>query len=252
MKIITICNSKGGVGKTTTCLCLGQILSEKGYKVLYIDTDGQANLTEILGGKTQGVKNLVTLYDNYRLNIKETIQELNNGVHLIASNDYIDKIDLSKRKDTNNYLKDRLKTLNNEYDFVLIDTPPHISYLYVNVLLASDYVIINGKADILSYRGIEKTLSNIESVKEVNQELKVIGVLLTQYSERSNYDKAISDMLKGVCRDYDTKVFKTYIRQCKTLSINQLLQKPITNSKATNGYKDYLELTNEVLKEIKK
>lgn len=252
MKTITICNSKGGVGKTTTTLALGSILIDKGYKVLFIDTDGQANLTECLGGNTEEIKNLVTLYNNYRLDIRETIQALDNNINLIGANEFIDAIDLKNRKDFNNYLKDRIQALNKDYDFILIDTPPHNNYLYANSLIASDYVIITGKPDILSYRGIEKTLNNIEEIRDYNSNLKVLGVLLTQFNNRSGLDQAIRENLKGVTKEYKTKVFNTYIRQCKTLSINQLLKKPITSNKASNGYKDYLRLTNEILKDIKK
>lgn len=251
MKVITICNSKGGVGKTTTTLALGSILQDKGYKVLYIDTDSQCNLTEILGGNINTI-NLKTLYDNYRLDINQTIQELDNSTHLIAASPELDSLDLKQRKNIDFYLKDRLRTINNKYDYVLIDTPPHLSYLYVNMLMASNYVIVTGKADILSYRGIQKTLSNIQEVQNHNESLKVLGVLLTQFSYRSNLDQAIKDNLKGVTKEYNTKVFNTYIRQCKTLSLNQLLQKPITSNKACNGYKDYLRFTNEMLKDIKK
>lgn len=247
MKIITICNSKGGVGKTTTTLSIGAILQDKGYRVLYIDADAQANLTESLGGNTN-TKTLYNLYDNYRLDIRDTIQVLNNGVHLIGANERLDTINLSNRKDFNNYLKDRLSHLYKDYDYILIDTPPHLNYLYTNALYSSDYAIITGKADIFSLRGINRTLSNL---KESNMSVKVLGVLLVQYNKRSSLDNAIKDNLKALTKEYNTKVFNTYIRQCKTLSVIQLLKEPITKYRSTNGYNDYLRLVNEILKDIK-
>lgn len=253
MKVITIVNCKGGVGKTTTTLCLGSILQDKSYKVLYIDTDAQSNLTECLGGSTNtSVNNIYTLYNNWHLDIKDTIQHLDNNVDLIGASDLIDTIDLSKRKNINNYLKDRLSVLKKDYDFVLIDTPPHINYLYANVLMASDYIIITSKADIFSYRGVERTLDNIEEVKKDNKELRVSGVLLTQYNRRSGLDNAIRDNLRTMLKQYNTKVFNTYIRQNKALSVNQVFKTPVIKQKSINGYKDYLRFTEELLKEIKR
>lgn len=150
-------------------------------------------------------------------------------------------------------LRDKLKQLNNKYDFVLIDTPPHFNDLLINCLVASDYAVITTMSEIHGLFGLDTTLNNIETIKTLNKKLKVLGVLLTFYNPRAKEHEYIKDNIKEVADKYKTTLFNTYIRRNIALSECQLYQENICKySKSSNGYKDYLRLSEEIIKRIKK
>lgn len=252
MKTITICNCKGGVGKTTTTLCLGALLQEKGLKVLYIDMDAQSNLTHFLSNAVdyehKGVYELLTS----KTDINELIQETPNG-DIITSNALLDTINLSGHKNRLEVLKDKLKAIKGNYDYVLIDTPPHLSDLQINGILASDYILITTQCEYGSIQGLEITLDNINQAKTMlNSKTKVLGAILTFYNSRANINVFLRDKALEICQEYKTQLFNTYIRRNIALTESQYMQTPINKyAHSSNGYKDYLRLTNEILKKIK-
>lgn len=250
MKTITFCNNKGGVGKTTTAFCVGAHLQAKGFKVLYIDTDSQRNLTTYLKGNANANKSIYNLLTE-DISISEVIQENNNN-ELIGASYNLDLLKL-EGKNKPYILKEKLKQLNNKYDYVLIDTPPHFNDIVINALVSSDYVIITTEAEIGGFIGLDTTLNNIQGVKSFNKNLKVLGVLVTCFNPRAKQHLYIREKLKALAKEHKTKLFNTYIRRNIALSECELYQEPINKyAPSSNGNKDYLRLTDEIIREIKK
>lgn len=253
MKIITICNSKGGVAKTTSCLCIGAELIKKGYKVLYIDTDGQANLSYCLSDATDlQAKGVYELLTSNKEDINELIQHTPNG-DILVGNDRLNAINLSNKDNRLIVLKEKLKALKPVYDYVLIDTPPHLSDLQVNSIVACDYVLITTQAEYGSVQGLIRTLENIEELRSITkQDIKVLGAFLTFYSPRIKVYEYLRGKIKEICKEHNTTLLNTYIRRNVALSESQYMLKPITDYKQSNGHKDYLRLTEEIIKKLKK
>ncbi len=191
-KIISFYNNKGGVGKTTTTLMFAQIKAKEGKKVLCIDLDSQCNLTSQLGK----INSELSIYDLFTDNaeVKEIIRTYDDNNLKI---DFIDgsiKLQLLNQQlpskamliNINEILKNKLKTIKEEYDYILIDCPPTMDVMVSNALVTSTEVIIPLKADRYSVDGIKMLLEHINMIKNnFNNELKIASMFLNYY-KRSN------------------------------------------------------------------
>lgn len=239
MKTLVICNQKGGVGKTTTCLSIGEALRRRGEKVLYIDADAQTNLTFTLEGDTEGTTLLEVLQEPER--VKEAIQETAHG-DLIAGSEYLSGLDLEDMT----ALKTALSPIKRSYDRIIIDTPPSLSALMIAGLTASDGALITAQADIYSLQGIGQLVETIDEVKKHNKSLKTLGIVLTRYNGRTKVSKRIEE----IARDEGLKILDTKIRECTALKECQYNQTTIfDHAKSSNGAKDYEALLEELIKE---
>lgn len=255
MKVITIANQKGGVGKTTTALCLGAQLEHKGYNVLYIDLDKQANTSKVLNADTNE-KGSYELLAN-KLNASEVIQITETNEHIISASPQLSIIE-NVLNDTINQvgkeyrLKESLKDIKNNYDYVIIDTAPSLDILTINALTCTDYLIIVSNADTFSLDGIKNLNNIIENIKEyTNPNLKIGGILITRYNPNLNLNRAYKETLEDLARALNTKVYKTYIRENVAIRESQTLQQRITEyAPSSNGNKDYELLSKEVLEDI--
>jgi len=254
-KIITIANQKGGVGKTTTALCLGAALEEKGYKVLYIDLDKQCNTSKTLKADTDKKGSYEILAN--KLAAKEVVQQTINNQYVITANKNLNNIDLIL-SDSNNSLgkeyrlKESLKSINGYFDYVVIDTPPSINNATINALTCTDYLVVVANADTFSLDGIVYLLEMCNSVKEyTNKSIKVGGILLTRFNNRANINKDFKDMLDELARNNDLKIYNSIIRECIAIKESQALKEKITTyAPKSNAYIDYLAFTEEVLKDL--
>ena len=156
-KIITIANQKGGVGKTTTALCLGAELQDKGFKVLYVDLDKQCNTSETLRADTdkKGSYDILATKED----AKNLIQITETGDNVISGSELLDVIEtiLSNPKNSigKEYrLRDSLESIKNYFDFIIIDTPPRLDSTTINALTTTDYLIVVSGADTYSVKGI--------------------------------------------------------------------------------------------------
>jgi len=242
MKIITIANQKGGVGKTTTALSLSAGLYHKRKKVLLIDLDPQGNATYI----TRVNKNKGNAFD--LLTGESTI----NGViqstpkyDIIPSHDSLEDLSLKEQS-----LKKALKSLKKQYDYVVIDTPPSVGELTFNAITASNFLIVTAQADIFSLQGIAKIHKAIEKVKKNhNPSIRLHGILLTRHHARAILSREIKKTMGNVAKQIDTFVYKTFIRECIALKESQSQQKDIFDyAPQSNGSIDYLNFINEVIK----
>ena len=218
-KVIALCNQKGGVGKTTTCVNLGIGLARHGKKVLLIDLDAQASMTISLGYKTpdeltETVSEVMQmLIDDKPVPENYGIIHHPEGVDLLPGNILLAGVEVrlvnSISRET--VLRSYLHDIKNRYDYVLIDCMPSLGMLTINALSAADGVIIPVQPHYLSAKGLEMLLQTISKVcKQINPGLKIEGILLTMVDRRANFTREIVDIVRN---NYSTSVnvFETEI-----------------------------------------
>ena len=253
-KIITIANQKGGVGKTTTALCLGAELESKGFKVLYIDLDKQCNTSNVLKADTskEGTYSLLMKTATAR----ELIQVTANEQYVISGNEDLTTLDnlLANKVGKEFRLKEGLEEIKEYFDFIILDTAPHLDVITINALTCTDYLAIVCNADIFSLNGVKDLQSIITSIKQyTNKELKVGGIIINRYNPRAILNQDLKQALENLATAYDTKVYKTYIRECIAIRESQTLNKRITDyAPKSNANEDYKALADEILNDIER
>jgi chromosome partitioning protein len=250
-KIISVCNQKGGVGKTTTVVNLGYYLAHKGKNVLIIDLDPQANATSGLGLDKSKIEK--SIYDVLINNLKpsEAMHEIGMPqLKLIPSNINLTgaEIELVSFMNREHRLQQALKDVVNEFDFILIDSPPSLGLLTINSLAACNSVLIPIQCEYYALEGLSQLLNTVNLVREnLNQQLEIQGVLLTMADYRTNLTSEVIDEVK---RFFKEKVFKTIIPRSIKLSEAPGFGKPIhLYDKNSIGARTYLSLANEILGE---
>lgn len=247
--VMSISNRKGGVAKTTTCLNLGLSLSLHNKKVLLVDFDAQANLT-----LSMGHKQLPTFYDAQKAidrSLSDFIVEskysnlwlLPSGRNMVLLN----KIYFGAQH-FEYMLKDRLNTVKDQFDFILIDTPPSIEYYTLNALTASNRVIIPCQCDYLSTHGVDQVLRLISLIrKRSNPQIKS-RILFTMLDRTSNSSQLILSKIKDL---YQGQTFKTAIEMDGVLKEAQILSMPaIHYSRNSIAGTQYLELAKEIIQSL--
>ena len=250
---IAVANIKGGIGKTTTALNLADQLILRGKKVLMIDGDPQRNTTTVYKAKTEGV---ATLYDVIvsGFDAKECIQHTEFG-DIVANDAALKNADAQIKPSPSMYkhVKKAVSGVEEDYDFIIFDTPPHDGVLLGNILMASDYVLIPIECELFSVEGLRDFYGTLSEFQEDNENLKIIGVLIVKYKGFQNLTR---DLEYGVLPEYakrmNTRVFDTRIRE----SVKS--KEAITHRMRLTEYApkstvcvDYGFLTDEVLKEVK-
>lgn len=242
-KTIAIANHKGGVGKTTTAASMGAILAQKGYKVLLIDLDAQANLTCSL------LKQEVTtsVYNSFVESVKLPIYNIGENLDLVPSSLQLAQADLQlgSALARERLLEDLLQPVMGDYDYILIDCPPSLSLMTLNAITVSDEVLIPLVAETLPFKGLTMITDFVGMVKaKLNPKVKVVGVLITRY-EKSNLSKQIEN---GLRESLGELVFETKIRKNITVAQAPLEATNIVDyDKKSNGAIDYVAFTDEYL-----
>lgn len=248
MQIIAILNRKGGVGKTATVHALGAALMQRKKKVLFIDADGQSNLTLSLNAQ-EDAKGLSDVFHE-KCTIREAIQKTKGG-YIIPGNEELQTLDVTLVVEKKaNYLKQALKAIDKDFDYCIIDTPAALGMITINCLAAADKVIIPAQADIYSVQGLNRLLGTIQDLKTLKGiDVNVSGVLLTRFNSRTVISKQLSEDLEGLTRHYKTKVFKTRIRECNAIREAAMMQEDIfTYAPGSKAAEDYKNFVNEFLK----
>ena len=178
MKVIAIANQKGGIGKTTTATALASILNAREHKTLLIDADVQRNSTDTYQAKFDGVPTLydVLLEENHPMKLSEVIQTTEAG-DIVAADPLLAEAEsklLNKGLKGYQVLKKALQELN-DYEYVIIDTPPAVNMILRNVLTAADEVVIPITPDRYGFQGISDFAESIEDIKQLNPNLNVAG-----------------------------------------------------------------------------
>lgn len=247
MKVITVATQKGGVGKTTTALALTAGLTERGYKTLLVDVEGQRNASLTVG--TQSDKPTVLEVLTGEATAREAITESLMGDFISGNKrlSLIDKLIDEERQYT--ALRDALKPLNRSYDYCIIDTPPALGTLTLNALTASDFVIVPCEADLYSLQGLTDLAETIEAVRAgTNKKLKTLGILLTKHSTRYTLSKELQETLEQLTTAFNTRVFDTYIRYSQKCREAQFKPQGLLKyAPRSTVAQDYRALTDEIL-----
>ncbi|WP_121258670.1 ParA family protein [Nocardioides ferulae] len=249
-RVISMCNQKGGVGKTTTTINLGAALAEYGRKVLLVDFDPQGSLSVGLGLNPHEMD--LTVY-NLLMERDVTLDDVVvpsgvPGMDLLPSN-----IDLSAAEVQLVHEVAREQTLQRvlapaveKYDVILIDCQPSLGLLTVNALTASDGVIVPLECEYFALRGVALLKTTIDKVTErLNPKLQIEGVLGTMYDGRTLHGREVMERLVQAWGD---KVFHTVIRRTVKFSDSTVAGEPITTyASASAGADSYRQLAREVL-----
>ncbi len=253
-KVITINVHKGGVGKTTTTHELASNLKAKGYKVLAIDMDHQCNLSKCTGAPLQGY---FTVHD-----ILTGKGEWIDAIHKMKNYDIVTAHPVLENagKEFNDWtdvykLTDAVSKIKAYYDYIVIDTPPGGGILPDMALTAADYVILPIEASAFGIQGLGQSYASLERITDTkrgpNKELKVAGLLLTMYSDRTKIEKSIKTQLETFAVKNNTKIFKTTIHKSVAVKDAQALNESLLEySPQSKPCIDYTNFTNELLKEI--
>ncbi len=248
-RIISVANQKGGVGKTTSAVNLGASLAALKKRVLLIDLDPQGNSCSGLGVRmnksNQHIYHVLIGHANFKSIILKSIVK---NLDLVPANSdlYGIEIELSQTIAREFRLKDALESVQDYYDYILIDCPPALGILTINALTASDSVLIPLQCEYYALEGLSSLLNTLNLVRRINTDLTLEGILFTMFDKRNNI---CHQVVNEVTSRFKTDVFKTIIPRNVKLSEAPSHEKPILlYDMSSPGCKAYFNLAKEVIR----
>ena len=210
--IIAVTNQKGGVGKTTTAAALLASLRRRGARVLGVDLDPQGSLGFSLG---LDIEHCTTIYDVFRGTVppRQAVAHAET-CDLLPSNILLSGAEMEFTRPGREFLlRTALDELREDYDYIVVDTPPALNLLTVNAYVAAGSLIIPMAPEVLSLLGVSQIKETIESVREYyNPDLKVLGILLNRFNARFNLNREVLELAEQIADQLGTQVFDVKIR----------------------------------------
>ncbi len=252
MKVVSVCNQKGGVGKTTTAINLSAYLAIEHQHVLLIDSDPQSNSTSGVGVEPQSVN--VGLYDLlmqvHDIDSVITSTSVDNlwiipsSVHLAGA-----EVELVSADDREYRLRKIVEKVSGNFDYIIIDCPPSLGLLTVNALAAADGVLVPMQCEYYALEGVSHLVDTIKLVKErLNSKMELLGVLMTMADMRTNLTNQVIQEARSFFKE---KVFDTVIPRSIRLSEAPSFGKPIAMYDASSvGAQKYRELALEFMARV--
>ncbi len=245
--IYAIANRKGGSGKTTTTYSISAGLARKGYKVLMVDMDPQGDLTEWAGYDPYEKIQVYDALVGYET-IKNTTTQISENLDLVPTDatlwNIMDDYSTKKEKDLV-LLKNALKEVEEDYDFIFIDTPPSFGVLaYNSYIAAKNGLIVTTDTSTFAIRAMEEVIDAVENIRELNKDAYPVGVLVTRYNGRSKSMRSLRDTTIEFGEYWNIPVYETAIRN--TSAVTDAINNgesiySVKNSMAANDYMKFIE-----------
>lgn len=253
MKVISIANVKGGVGKSTVSATLATGLNLRGYKVLMIDSDPQSNFTmSFLAEQEDDILSLYHVYsagesiDKVKISVRE-------GLDIVPGDFALCNADMQFLKAGRlKMLQKALKNMKAEYDFVIIDTSPYLGVLSLNAILASTHIVVPMHVNSFSLKGTRILKQVLDDVAdEIEKEIPVAGILITKYNKRTNVSKLLEKSVNDVAELLGTTVFQSRIRQAVAVNECQIVKESLFEyAPRATVTEDYKQFIDELLERI--
>jgi len=250
--IIAIANQKGGVGKTTTAVNLAAAFALKNHRTLLIDLDPQANTTLTFFSPDEIKGSIYDVLSDQRLSVTQVVHPTKlANLCLVPAKIALAKLEgnLVAQFDAPYRLKDALGSAKNDFDLIVIDTPPALGIITVNALVAAHYLLVPIQASYYSLEGTDDLLETLERIRaRPNPELQLLGVIVTLYDKRTNLAR---DIYKQVREVFGDKVFKTVIGKNVRLEESPAYKETIFSfAPDSTGAAEYAQLAGEVIQRV--
>jgi chromosome partitioning protein len=250
--IIAIANQKGGVGKTTTAVNLSAAIALKKRRTLLIDLDPQSNTTLTFCNPAEVNYSAYDVLADHHVSLTEVVRPTKMAnLGLVPSKISLAKLEahLVGQFDGPFRLKDALQPVRDNYDVIVIDTPPALGIITVNALVAANYLLVPIQASYYALEGTDDLLETLERIRaRPNPELQLLGVIVTLFDKRTNLAR---DTYKQVCEVFGDKVFKTVIGKNIRLEESPAYKETIfTFAPNSRGAEEYVQLAKEVMQRV--
>lgn len=252
-KIIAIINQKGGVGKTTTAVNLAACLAYKGKKTLLVDSDAQGNATSGLGIDKNNIELSIydCLVDDNKIS-DAIIRTKYKNLSVLPSAQSLSaaEIELAYEENREFFVKKALSHVADDYDYIIIDSPPALGLLTINIMTASDSVLIPIQCEYYALEGLAQLVTTVKTIKKsLNKQLDIEGIVATMFDKRTNLSQQVYDEVKN---HFPDKAYDTVIPRNVRLSEAPSFGEPIIKYDITSvGADAYFKLARELIERNK-